>query len=232
MTVKTSVALSLNRRLAWVAAGGLLLLGAALFPGLALSQNSRGPAEVPVVELMKTPHLPDLAYGSEDAPVTIVEYASMTCGHCRAFHQTVLPELKKKYIDAGKVRLIFREFPLDARAYAASMLARCGAEGKQLALVDALFQRQEAWAYVKSNPQPKLYDIVKQAGFTEEKFNKCLTDDKLLEKLTARYTRASEAFGVRSTPTFFINGKRHQSSPVFAEFEKAIDPLLAAPEGK
>jgi protein-disulfide isomerase len=211
------------------------LVAGALFTGLALTvsapafaQRRQGPTEVPLDELLKPSGLPELAMGPEDAKVTVVEYASMTCGHCMVFQTKIFPDFKKKYIDTGKVRYIFREFPLDARAFAASMLARCaGSPEKSFALIDALFERQEDWAFVKDNPTPKLFEIAKQAGFTQESFDKCLTDQKLLDELTAVHTRASETFGVNATPSFFINGKRLQAAPVMEEFEKVIDPLLS-----
>lgn len=190
--------------------------------------DNRGPAEVSVDELMKAGDLVDLVEGKADAKVTIVEYASMTCGHCMNFHTKVFPELKKKYIDTGKIRFIFREFPLDARAFAASMLARCAGPEKAPGMIDVLFANQAEWAFIKTNPQPKLFEIAKQAGFTQESFDKCLTDQKLLDQLTASQTRASEVFGVRATPTFFINGKRLQTAPTIEEFDKVLEPLLAA----
>jgi len=193
----------------------------------ALAQRKQGPAEVDVGELMKAGDLPDLAIGPDTAKVTIVEYASMTCGHCMAFHTKVFPEIKKKYIDTGKVRFVFREFPLDARAFAASMLARCAGPEKSLAMIEALFHTQADWAFVKENPTPKLFEIAKQAGFTQESFDKCLTDQKLLDQLTAIHTRGNETFGVNATPTFFINGTRLQAAPVIEEFDKVLEPLLA-----
>jgi protein-disulfide isomerase len=218
----------LDRRQALMAGAALtgLALTASAYP--ALAQRKQGPAEVAVDELMKRDDLPDLVLGSDDAKVTIVEYASMTCGHCKHFHDTTFQELKKKYIDTGKVRFVFREFPLDARAFAASMLARCaGSTEKSMALIDVLFDTQEQWAFVKENPTPKLFEIAKQAGFTQETFDKCLTDQKLLDQLTAAHTRATETFVVSATPTFFINGKRLQGPPEMAEFEKMIEPLLS-----
>lgn len=205
-------------------AGFAMLVGTSL---PAFAQRKQGPAEVPVDELMKTEGLPDLVIGSDTAKVTIVEYASMTCGHCMAFHTKVFPDLKKKYVDTGKVRFVFREFPLDARAFAASMLARCAGPEKALPLIEALFHTQADWAFVKTNPTPKLFEIAKQAGFTQESFDKCLTDQKLLDQLTAIHTRANEVFGVNATPTFFINGKRLQAAPVVEEFDKVLEPLLA-----
>jgi protein-disulfide isomerase len=217
----------LNRRQAMqagAAIAGLAMLGTS-FP--AFAQRTQGPTEVPVDELMKAGDLADLAIGSESAKVTIVEYASMTCGHCMHFHTTVFPEIKKKYVDTGKVRFVFREFPLDARAFAASMLARCAGPDKALSLIDALFHTQADWAFVKTNPTPKLFEIAKQAGFTQESFDKCLTDQKLLDQLTAIHARANETFGVNATPSFFINGKRLQASPILEEFDKVLEPLLA-----
>lgn len=170
--------------------------------------------------------LPDVALGPPEAKVTVVEYASMTCGHCSKFHADVFPKLKEKYIDTGKVRFIMREFPLDNLAAAASMLARCAPENKVYPMMDMLFKTQPEWAYVQGNPVPKLFEIAKQAGFTQESFDKCLTDQKLLDAINATRQRASEKFGVNATPTFFINGKR-LSAPTMAEFDKAIEPLLA-----
>jgi protein-disulfide isomerase len=226
MDVMSRLNLTLDRR--DVVAGGLLMAGLALVaaPGKVLAQ-ARGPAEVSVDELMKKGDLPELAIGPENAKVTVVEYASMTCGHCMAFATKVFPDLKTKYIDTGKIRYIFREFPLDARAFAASMLARCAGPDKAFSLIDALFHTQADWAFVKTNPTPKLFEIAKQAGFTQETFDKCLTDQKLLEQLTAIKTRADEVFGVNATPTFFINGKRLQAAPTIEEFDKVLQPLLA-----
>jgi protein-disulfide isomerase len=192
----------------------------------ATAQRKSGPEQVPMEELMKPGELPELALGPADAKVVIVEYASMTCGHCAAFHNKVFPELKKKYIDTGKVRFIMREFPLDNLAAAASMLARCAGGDKTFALIETLFATQPEWAFKEGNPVPRLFEIAKQAGFTQESFDKCLTDQKLLDAITATRTRASEKLGVSATPTFFINGKRLQGAPVMAEFDKMIEPLL------
>ena len=110
----------------------------------------RGPGTVTTEELMKPGPLPELTVGQADAPVTIVEYASMTCPACANFHNKVLPVLKEKYIDAGKVRLVFREFPVDPRAAMASMLARCASGDKSLPLIAALFSKQDDWAKAPS----------------------------------------------------------------------------------
>ena len=205
-------------------------LSVALPPVLqrAVAQRKSGPEQVPVEELMKPGELPDLALGPADAKVVVVEYASMTCGHCAAFHNKVFPELKKKYIDTGKVRFIMREFPLDNLAAAASMLARCAGGDKTFALIETFFATQPEWAFKEGSPVPRLFEIAKQAGFTQESFDKCLTDQKLLDAITATRTRASEKFGVSATPTFFVNGKRMQGVKTVDEFAKMVETELAA----
>lgn len=219
---------ALTRRALLLSTAAVAALGAsaAFLPGDAFAQRNKGPAEVSVEELMKATDLADITAGPADAKVTIVEYGSMTCGHCATFATKVFPELKSKYIDTGKVRFIFREFPLDNLAAAASMLARCAGGDKTLPMVETLYAKQADWAFTNGNPVPKLFDIAKQAGFTQESFDKCLTDQKLLDQVTAQRTRAAETFGVAATPTFFINGKRLQETPTLAAFDKMIEPLL------
>jgi protein-disulfide isomerase len=217
----------LSRRLLLAAlCAGALSAGVALQSAPAAAQ-AKGPSEVPVDELMKPTALPDLALGPIDAKVTVVEYASMTCGHCAHFTKDVWPEFKKKYVDTGKVRYIFREFPLDNLAAAASMLARCTGGDKAFPLIEVLFEKQTEWAFGEGNPVPRLFEIAKQAGFTQESFDKCLTDQKLLDNITAGRTRASDVFGVSATPTFYINGKKLDGAPVLESFDKMIEPLLA-----
>jgi protein-disulfide isomerase len=214
-------------RRALLAALGVAAVGTSLGLGSFAALAQKGPAEVPVEELMKPGDLGELTLGSPDAKVTVVEYASMTCGHCAHFANDVFPEFKKKYIDSGKVYFVFREFPLDNLAAAASMLARCTDKEKTFPLIEVLFHKQKDWAFTEGNPVPKLFEIAKQAGFTQESFDKCLTNQKLLDDITARRKRASEVFGVSSTPTFFINGKRLVGGPTMASFDKMIEPLLA-----
>lgn len=190
-------------------------------------RRNSGPTEIPVEDLMKTVDgLPDVALGPAEAKVTIVEYASMTCGHCSKFHSENFPKVKEKYIDTGKVRFIMREFPLDNLAAAASMLARCAPGDKVYPMIDMLFKTQGQWAYVQGNPVPKLFEIAKQAGFTQESFDKCLTNQKLLDQINAQRSRAADQFGVSATPTFFINGKKLQGAPTIEAFDAMIEPLL------
>ena len=164
--------------------------------------------------------------GREDAPVTIIEYASMTCPHCAHFHSATYPTLKSKYIDTGKVRFIFREFPLDSLAAGASMLARCAPSDSYFPIVDLLFDKQNEWAFV-DKPLDALFVLVRQAGFTQESFRACLSNQKILDGITWVRTRASEKFGVDSTPTLFINGERAESGAVDVDQLQAIlDPLV------
>jgi len=204
----------------------LAVVTASEFAPAALAQRKKpAPTEVPVDELMKPGPLPDLVLGNADAPITVVEYASMTCGHCAHFHTSVFPTLKEKYVDNGKVRFIMREFPLDNLAAAASMLARCAGDGKTFPLISVLFAKQDDWAFVKGDPRPELLKFAKQAGFTQESFEKCLTDQKLLDDIAAIRSRAAETFGVNATPTFFVNGKKLNGVDL-ADFEKAFEPIL------
>lgn len=199
-------------------------LGAAV--ALPVAAQSKGPTEVPVEELMKPVGLPELALGPIDAKVTVVEYASMTCGHCAHFSKDIWPAFKAKYVDTGKVRYVFREFPLDNLAAAAAMLARCAGGDKAFPLIEVLFEKQQEWAFGEGNPVPRLFEIAKQAGFTQESFDKCLTDQKLLDDITAGRSRASDVFGVSATPTFYINGKKLDGAPTMEKFDAMIEPLL------
>jgi protein-disulfide isomerase len=226
-SLRSSAGLWSRRRLLQVSASAVALSAAAAWgltaPASAQRRKGSAPAEVSVDELMKPGALPDMVFGSAEAPVTVVEYASMTCGHCANFHNKVLPKIKEKYIDPGKVRWILREFPLDDRATAASVLARCTGDDKVFPFVSALFAKQDDWAFVNENSfVPSLMKFGKQAGFTEDSFKTCLRDQKLMDAVLATRERAATEFGVNSTPTFFINGKRLAGAPTVEEFEKAF----------
>jgi protein-disulfide isomerase len=168
--------------------------------------------------------LPDRVLGNADAPVTIIEYASLTCPHCAQFATTTFPELKKRYIDTGKVRFIYRDFPLDQLAAAGSMLAHCAPAERYFDVIDALFHQQKKWAVNK--PLPPLLAIAKQAGFTQQSFEACLSNQKLLDDLEKGRDRAAKQFGVSSTPTFFINGQIQRGGMSIEELEKLIQPHL------
>jgi protein-disulfide isomerase len=160
-----------------------------------------------------------MALGSADAPNTIVEYASMTCPHCAQFETVVFPELKTKYIDTGKVRFIFREFPLDGLAARASLLARCAGPDRYFPMIEALFQTQQNWVVQGPEAMEKLLQFARQAGFSKESFDKCMADKELFNKIVEIRTTGYEKFGIDSTPSFFINGKRMSGEHALKDFE-------------
>jgi protein-disulfide isomerase len=174
-----------------------------------------------VAALLVPGPLPEMVLGSETAPNVIVEYASMTCPHCAQFQTQVFPEVKTKYIDAGKVRYIFREFPLDGLALAASMLARCSGD-KYFPMIDALFQTQATWAVPGPEGKEKLFQVARQAGISREDFDKCLADKDLFNKIVLVRTRGNEEFQVDSTPSFFVNGKRLRGEHNIEDFDVAL----------
>ncbi|MER8373452.1 DsbA family protein [Mesorhizobium sp. M1396] len=191
-------------------------------PAAATAPEAQG--TVDMAELMKPGALPDKQLGKDDAKVTIVEYASMTCPHCAHFAETTFPELKTKYIDTGKARYILREFPFDPSAEAGFMLARC-AKDNYYPMVDVLFRQQANWVGVQ-NTKDALLQISKLAGFTQESFEACLTDQKLLDDVRSVQKRGANEFKVDSTPTFFINGKTYKGAMSIEEMSAIIDPLL------
>jgi protein-disulfide isomerase len=162
--------------------------------------------DVAVADLMAAGALKDNVLGDANAPITIVEYASTTCPHCRDFHKQVLPELKKKYIDTGKAKLIFRPFTLNDLDLAVSMLARCTGEVRYYAFLGAMYEKQGEWATNDGTALNKIRAMAQQAGFTDETFNACLKDEKLLKDLQDVKSTADTKFGVDSTPTIFVNG--------------------------
>jgi protein-disulfide isomerase len=184
-----------------------------------------------LAELMAPGPLEDISLGKADAPNTIVEYASMTCPHCAQFHKTVLPELQTKYFDTGQARLILREFPLDGLAVAAFMLARCAGPDRYYPMVGALFDTQQTWAVPGADGKEKLLLIAKQAGFTKERFDQCLADKELFKKIVETRTRGNEKFGVDSTPSFFVNGKRLTGEHTLQDFETALGGGATPAEG-
>ena len=233
--------MNITRRDFAIGTGTLALTGAAILSGFttlgwpqpALAQDP-SPAE-----LMKAGPLGEMVLGDEKAPVTIIEYASMTCPHCAQFHEVTYPELKKRFIDTGKVRFIFREFPLDQLAAAGFMLARCSAQDvtapvtgldiskvsaqRYYAMIETLFAQQKTW--VVQRPLAPLLAIGKQAGLTEATFNECLKNQQVLDGIEDVRARGTK-LGVNSTPTFFINGKKFSGSLSIEDLDKAIAPFL------
>jgi protein-disulfide isomerase len=176
-------------------------------------------------ELLQPGPLGEKALGAEDAPVTVVEYASMSCPHCARFHQETFHDFREKYIDTGQVRFVFREFPLDAAAYGVAMLARCAPENRYFDIVDVYFQQQEEWLR-SPDIYNAIFSIAQQFGFTKESFDACLSNQALFDNLNEVRNRAAEQFGVNSTPTFFINGEKQPGALTLAQLEEHIQPHL------
>ena len=177
-------------------------------------------------DVAKPQSLPDMALGPANATVTITEYASMTCPHCAAFGENVFPMLRSNYIDSGKVRFVFREFPIDIKAAVASMLARCIANddaGKFFGAIDTLFKQQDR---LMADTKDTLKLIGKQGGLSEQAVESCAKDQTLLDKLSADQKFAYEVLKVDATPTFFINGERLKGAMSFEELDGKIKSLL------
>jgi protein-disulfide isomerase len=205
----------------------LSLTGLAALAGFSPLRLISGAMAQSAADVAKPVSLPDMAIGAADAAVTITEYASMTCPHCAAFNAEVFPKIKAAYVDTGKVRYIFREFPLDIKAAAGSMLARYIAKddsGKYFAVIDLLFKQQNDW--VMKNTTETLTRIGKQAGLSQQQVEDCLKDQALLDKIAADQKYAADVLKVNSTPTFFINGEVIKGEAAFDEFDKKIKSLL------
>ncbi len=188
------------------------------------------PAEPPsetvdVTELMKPDALSEIAMGDASAPVTIVEYHSMTCPHCAHFHKDVLPTLDEKYIKTGKVRLVLRDFPLNQLDAVAFMMLRCRPEDKYLENVKLFYETQKDWAYT-DKPKDAIMALSQKIGFTQETFDACLKDEKLWDGLVSVAKKAAETFKVDGTPAFFINGTRQGSIASVEELETKLAPFL------
>jgi protein-disulfide isomerase len=213
-----------------VLAAAAIAAGIVYYRGGFDQAGAGGPKKDPdVAQLMAPGPLEDIVMGKPDAPVTIVEYASMTCPHCAQFHTAVLPQLKAKYIDNGQVKLILREFPLDGLAVAAFMLARCAGPDRYYPMVGALFETQGTWAVPGTEGKDKLLLIARQAGFSKEKFDQCLADKDLFNKIVAVRQQANEKFQVDSTPSFFVNGKRMKGDHQVKDFDAALAETGAKP---
>lgn len=193
-----------------------LLLAAAAFgaPG-AYAQNSETVGAVAVTE-------DDVFYGSADAPVTIVEYASLTCPHCANFHASVLPKLKEGPIAAGKARLIFRDFPLDGLALRAAALARCGGPERRLGILDLLFESQGAWAR-SDDPLGALAAVGKLAGIKEEASRACMADTGMFDRIIAEAKEGEEKHKVRSTPSFVIDDQLYRGGVTAEDLISVIE---------
>lgn len=207
----------INRRI-------LMSLGAiaSFNPALAEEVKDRGKAMLEAAS-----PLGDRVLGKADAPVVLIEYASATCPHCAEFHKTVLPQIKSEYIDTGKVRFVFREFPLDNMALAVFMLTRCLPEEKYFATTDLLFRRQQIWAKAE-NPGIEITKIMNMAGMDKAIFEACLKKEDMAKIMNGYAKKSAADFGIKGTPALFVNGEFIDGHKDMTEVEKALDAAIAA----
>jgi protein-disulfide isomerase len=220
------------RQILLIVAVAVVVAAAAIFlypffnraePQLPQTAGAAAPAETSAQssDLMQPGPLGDMSLGDPKAPNVVIEYASMTCSHCQRFNAEVFKPFKAKYIDTGKVYYIFRDFPLDPLATSAIMLAHCAPPDRFFAIVDLLFQKQKDWAFV-DDPKTALFNLMKQVGFTQESFDACLTNQKILDGVNAVRDRAAAKLGVAATPTFFFNGKRKDGEQTLEDIDKIL----------
>ena len=201
-------------------AAGLALAALMMTAVAALAASSLGDKRAPALP----DGLAEMAMGSPKAPVTVVEYASLTCPHCREFALDRLPALKKKYIDTGLIRLEYRDYPLDGYALRASMIARCKGPDKYFKYVDAYFEQQSEWT--KGDPMEALKRIARSAGMKDDEIEKCLADKDLSKKIVANMQSGKEALGITGTPTFLIDGATFTGALPIEQFEALFDTAL------
>lgn len=179
---------------------------------------------VDMAKLLEPGKAKEMVEGKADAPVTIVEYASLTCGHCADFYNKTFPEIREKYIKTGKARIVFREFAYDPRATAGYMLARCVPEDRYFPMIQVLFEKQMEWAGA-ADALPPLKQIASMAGLDSKAVEECLQNQSVLDEVNSSFKRGKE-FGVTSTPTFFINGKKYEGALSVEEMSSVIDSFL------
>jgi len=168
--------------------------------------------------------LADKVLGNPDAPITIIEYSSLTCPHCASFHKNTLPELRKQYLETGKAKLIYRDFPFDGAALRASMLARCSGDGRFFGFLDVLFKTQETWARA-ADPMKALEQVGRMGGLSAADVESCMKDEALMDGILRMRMRGEREFRIESTPTFIVNGKSFSGALPFDEFESKLKSL-------
>lgn len=168
----------------------------------------------------------DRILGNKDAPITIIEYASLTCPHCAHFDEAILPKIKQNWIDTGKAKLAYRNFPFDQAALKAAMLAYCAPPDRYFAFLDVLFKQQDVWA-TASDVTAALTRLGKLGGMSEKQVTSCLKNDKLADKIVAQRLSGEKEYGVNSTPTFFINGHKVVGALPYEEFDSVLKQAAA-----
>jgi protein-disulfide isomerase len=197
-----------NRRQLILGASALVLAGPAFGQDLS--------------KLMDPSPIGEMSMGPDNAKVTVIEYASASCPHCANFYKTTFQDLKKDYIDTGKIRFILREFPHNDAGLAGFMVARCAPKDKYFPILGMIFEQQEMWF---PNPVEGLFKIAQLAGMSRADFDACLKNEQVAKSIL-EVRKQAEGFGVDSIPTFFINGQRYNGEQSLEDFKKVIDPLL------
>jgi protein-disulfide isomerase len=172
-----------------------------------------------------SPDLPEMALGRDDAPVTIIKYMSLTCPHCRAFHRDVFPQLKREYIDTGKVRFVLREFPIGKTSGTATIALRCAAPDKYFTLYGKFLEQQASWVSQEVRLDP-IFAVATQVGVTRPEFDRCLQNQAMIDALK-RVKDRGRTLGIIGTPNFFIQNQRVKSTLTMAEIRSKVDPLLS-----
>ncbi|HEX2113024.1 MAG TPA: DsbA family protein [Alphaproteobacteria bacterium] len=169
-----------------------------------------------------------MVIGAANAPVTIIEYASLTCPHCARFHAETLPRLKSEYVETGKVKFVFRDFPLDRLALDAATIAQCAGPDRYFTFLDVFFQQQPNWTSGNDAGAmlASLKRLARTGGMTEAQIEDCLKNKQMQDTVLASRMAGEKQFQVRSTPTLIINGQRHSGALSFDELEKILKPLL------
>lgn len=163
----------------------------------------------------------DMVLGDPKAPITIIEYSALTCPHCASFHRDTLPKIKKEWIETGKAKIVYRDFPFEGVGMGAAMLARCTSTDRYFGFLETLFATQTQWAYSK-NPLAGLQSLAKLAGIDDERFKACLSDQKLMAGIKAKQKEGEEKYKINSTPTFVVNGKVIVGAVPYEQFEAAL----------
>ena len=170
----------------------------------------------------------DLVIGDKNAPITIIEYASLSCSHCANFHKNTLPDIKKEYVDTGKVRFVFRNFPYDPPSLIGSVILKCVPKDVRYDYMNALFLLRKSWV-ISDNAKStqELYKIMQSGGMSKEDFNNCLERDDLANQIIKGRIDVQNEFNIQSTPSFLINGNLEQGNKSVKEFRQIIDKILS-----
>ena len=200
------------------------LVGLTLAAALPAAAQAPTPADKANAESALAVSAQDRVLGKPDAPITIIEYASLSCSHCAHFAGEVLPKLKGKWIDSGKAKLILRDFPLDEPALLAQMAARCAPPERYYPLVETLFETQDKWAVAK-DWRAALERIARLGGIGKKEFDSCLGNKAIEDQVAQSRLTAATQLGVNSTPTFFVNGKKYDGAPTFEAFDELLSGM-------